>query len=910
MALSWNEIKERAIAFSKKWEDTTDENADAKPFLVDFFNIFGVSDRRVNSFEHRVTKRNGRNGYIDMLWKGNILIEMKSRGKDLDRAYQQATDYFDGLKEYDLPKYILVCDFHTFRLYDLEADKTFEFTLDQLYKRVNLFGFIAGYSSKVELKEQDPVNIKAAEAMAKLHDSLKEIGYDGHNLELYLVRLLFCLFADDSSIFNKNIFYEYVRNHSSEDGSNLASVINEIFEILNTPTDKRFKNISDELNAFPYVNGKLFEERLPLASFDSKMRNILLNCSTLDWGKISPAIFGSMFQGVMDADKRRNLGAHYTSERNILKLIKPLFLDELWAEFEKVKNNERQLKIFHQKISSLRFLDPACGCGNFLIVTYRELRLLELEALKALNGTQRVFNISDLVLCNVDQFAGIEYEEFPSQIAKVAMWLIDHQMNMLCSEEFGEYFVRLPLRKSANIIQGDALELDWNEVAPKEQLSYIIGNPPFVGARLMSKEQSAQIERVFDHIRGAGNLDYVTAWYAKAAQYIQGTRIKVAFVSTNSIVQGEQVGILWRVLLEKYNVHIHFAHRTFKWSNEAKGNAGVYCVIIGFANFDTDNKTIFEYEDITGEPHILRAKNINPYLVDAKNTLIENRSKPICDVPTIGIGNKPIDGGNYLFTKEEMEEFIELEPKSAQYFRPWYGAVEFIQQKPRYCLWLGDCSPSELRAMPHCMERVKNVRELRLASKSEGTRKIAETPTRFHVENMPESSYIIVPSVSSENRKYIPMGFMGSDSMASNLVLIIPEGTLYHFGVLTSAMHMAWTNAVCGRLESRFRYSAGIVYNNFPWVENITDKQREKIEQCAEAVLEARKQFPNSSLADLYDPLAMPPALMKAHQALDKAVDAAYRSAPFTSDSQRMEFLFDLYNKYNATLFDSKKKKK
>ncbi len=910
MALSWNEIKERAIAFSKKWEDTTDENADAKPFLIDFFNIFGVSDRRVNSFEHRVTKRNGRNGYIDMLWKGNILIEMKSRGKDLDRAYQQATDYFDGLKEYDLPKYILVCDFHTFRLYDLEADKTFEFTLDQLYKRVNLFGFIAGYSSKVELKEQDPVNIKAAEAMAKLHDSLKEIGYDGHDLELYLVRLLFCLFADDSSIFNKNIFYDYVRNHSAEDGSNLASAINELFEILNTPTDKRLKNISDELNAFPYVNGKLFEERLPLASFDSKMRKIVLECCALDWGKISPAIFGSMFQGVMDTDKRRNLGAHYTSEKNILKLIKPLFLDELWAEFEKVKNNERQLKIFHQKISSLRFLDPACGCGNFLIVTYRELRLLELEVLKALNGTQRVFNIADLVMCNVDQFAGIEYEEFPAQIAKVAMWLIDHQMNMLCSAEFGEYFVRLPLRKSANIIQGDALELDWNEVAPKEQLSYIIGNPPFVGARLMSKEQSAQIERVFDHIRGAGNLDYVTAWYAKAAQYIQGTRIKTAFVSTNSIVQGEQVGILWRVLLEKYNVHIHFAHRTFKWSNEAKGNAGVYCVIIGFANFDTDNKTIFEYEDITGEPHILRAKNINPYLVDAKNTLIENRSKPLCDVPTIGIGNKPIDGGNYLFTKEEMEEFIELEPKSAQYFRPWYGAVEFIQQKPRYCLWLGDCSPSELRSMPHCMERVKNVRELRLASKSEGTRKIAETPTRFHVENMPESSYIIVPSVSSENRKYIPMGFMGSDSMASNLVLIIPEGTLYHFGVLTSAMHMAWTKCVCGRLKSDFRYSAGIVYNNFPWVENITDKQREKIEQCAEAVLEARKMFPNSSLADLYDPLAMPPALMKAHQALDKAVDAAYRSAPFTSDSQRMEFLFDLYNKYNATLFDSKKKKK
>lgn len=909
MALSWNEIRERAIAFSKKWADATDENAEAKPFLIDFFNIFGVSDRRVNKFEYKVPKRSGGNGYIDMLWKGNILIEMKSRGKDLYKAYQQASEYFDGLKEYDLPKYILVCDFHRFKLEDIDNGKVYEFTLDELYKKVNLFGFIAGYSSKVELKEQDPVNLKAAEAMAKLHDKLKEIGYDGHNLELYLVRLLFCLFADDTTIFNKNIFYDYIRTHSSEDGANLASVINEVFEILNTPIEKRLKNISEELNAFPYVNGKLFEERLPLASFDSKMRSTLLNCSALDWGSISPAIFGSMFQGVMDRDKRRNLGAHYTSERNILKLISPLFLDELKAEFEKTKTNEKLLRALHHKISKMRFLDPACGCGNFLIVTYRELRLLELEILKALYGTQQVFNISDLILCNVNQFSGIEYEEFPAQITKVAMWLIDHQMNMLCSREFGEYFVRLPLRASANIVHGDALELDWNEVVPKEELSYIIGNPPFVGARLMTKEQSAQIERVFDNIRGAGNLDYVTAWYAKAAQYIQGTKIKVAFVSTNSIVQGEQVGILWNVLLNKYSVKIHFAHRTFKWSNEAKGNAGVYCVIIGFANYDTDTKTIFEYEDITGEPHILKVKNINPYLVDANNTLIENRTKPICNVPTIGIGNKPIDDGNYLFTKEEMEEFIKLEPKSEQYFRPWYGAVEFIQQKPRYCLWLGECSPSELRSMPHCMERVKNVREFRLASKSEGTRKIADSPTRFHVENMPESSYIVIPLHSSENRKYIPMGFLSPDNLCSNAVELLSNVSLYHFGILTSTMHMAWMRCICGRIKSDFRYSAGIVYNNFPWAENPTPKQIERIEQCAEAVLEARKMFPGASLADLYDPLAMPPALMKAHQALDKAVDAAYRSTPFTSDSQRMEFLFELYNKYNAQLFDAKKKK-
>lgn len=910
MALSWNEIKERAIAFSKKWEDTSDENADAKPFLVDFFNIFGISDRRVKSFEHRVTKLDGRNGYIDMLWRGNILIEMKSRGKNLDRAFKQATEYFAGLAEYDLPKYILVCDFNTFRLHDLDKEKSFEFPLKDLYKRVHLFGFIAGYNTKIELKEQDPVNLKAAEAMAKLHDKLKEIGYDGHSLELYLVRLLFCLFADDTTIFNKNIFYEYVRNHSSEDGANLASVINEIFEILNTPKEKRLKNIPDELNEFPYVNGKLFEERLPLASFDSKMRAILLNCCALDWGSISPSIFGSMFQGVMDSSKRRNLGAHYTSEKNILKLISPLFLDELKAEFERAKTNEKQLLALHKKISTMRFLDPACGCGNFLIVTYRELRLLELDILKALYGSQQTFNISDLILCNVDQFVGIECEEFPAQIAKVAMWLMDHQMNMLCSREFGEYFVRLPLRHAANIIHGDALELEWNEVIPQEELSYIIGNPPFVGARLMTKEQSKQIESVFDNIRGAGNLDYVTAWYAKAAKYIQNTRIKVAFVSTNSIVQGEQVGILWNILLNKYGVKIHFAHRTFKWSNEAKGRAAVYCVIIGFANFDTDNKTLFEYEDITGEPHILKARNINPYLVDAKNTLIENRTTPICDVPAIGIGNKPIDGGNYLFTKEEMEEFIRLEPRSEQYFRPWYGAVEFIQQKPRYCLWLGDCSPSELRSMPLCMERVKNVQAFRLASKSEGTCKIAETPTRFHVENMPESSYIIIPRVSSENRKYIPMGFLDPITLTSDSSVIIPNGNLYHFGVLTSAMHMAWTKCVCGRLKSDFRYSASIVYNNFPWPWNISDKRQERIEQCAEAVLEARKQFPNASLADLYDPLAMPPALMKAHQALDRAVDAAYRSAPFTTDTQRIEFLFDLYNQYNAELFNTKKKKR
>ena len=909
MALSWNEIRERAIAFSKKWADATDENAEAKPFLVDFFNVFGVSDRRVNKFEHKVPKRSGGNGYIDMLWKGNILIEMKSRGKDLDKAYQQASEYFDGLQEYDLPRYILVCDFHRFRLEDVDNGKVYEFTLDELYKKVNLFGFIAGYSSKVELKEQDPVNLKAAEMMAKLHDRLKEIGYDGHNLEVYLVRLLFCLFADDTTIFNKNIFYDYIRDHSSEDGSNLASVINEVFEILNTPVEKRLKNISEELNAFPYVNGKLFEERLPLASFDSKMRTILLNCSSLDWGTISPAIFGSMFQGVMDSSKRRNLGAHYTSEKNILKLISPLFLDDLKAEFEKAKTNEKQLRALHLKISKMRFLDPACGCGNFLIVTYRELRLLELEILKAIYGAQQSFNISDLILCNVNQFAGIEYEEFPAQITKVAMWLIDHQMNMLCSREFGEYFVRLPLRTSANIVHGDALEFDWNDVVPKDELSYIIGNPPFVGARQMSKLQSGQVATVFQNIKGVGNLDYVTAWYAKAAQFIQETSIKVAFVSTNSIVQGEQVGILWNVLLNKYGVKIHFAHRTFKWSNEAKGNAGVYCVIIGFAHYDADVKTIFEYEDISGEPHILRAKNINPYLVDSYDIMLSKRSAPICAAPKINYGSFALDDGNYTLSESDRDEIINECGNSEKLIRPFIGGQELLHSIKRYCLWLIDASPKEIKENRKILERVEAVRKWRSDSNRDNTRKLADTPTVFAEIRQPDTNYLAIPTTSSENRKYIPIALLSPDIVASNQLYIVPNVTLYHFGVLTSAMHMAWTKYVCGRLKSDFRYSSGIVYNNFPWAENPMPKQIERIEQCAKAVLEARDMYPNSSLADLYDPLAMPLALMKAHQALDKAVDAAYRSAPFASDSQRIEFLFELYNKYNAQLFNPKKKR-
>ncbi|MFR9554177.1 MAG: DNA methyltransferase, partial [Rikenellaceae bacterium] len=894
MALSWAEIKERAIQFSKKWEDAENEASEAKPFLIDFFNIFGVSNRRVTAFETHVKKLDQRDGFIDMLWKGKILVEMKSRGKNLDRAYTQAKDYFPGLKEYELPQFVLVCDFQTFHLYDLEYDKKYIFTLDKLYTKVNLFGFIAGYGSTVEIKEQDPVNIKAAESMGRLHDSLKMIGYEGHDLELYLVRLLFCMFADDTTIFNTNIFYDYIINHSSEDGSNLASVINEIFEVLNTPHDKRLKNISEELNAFPYVNGGLFKERLPLASYDTKMRNVVLECCLLDWGKISPAIFGSMFQSVMNPTERRNLGAHYTSETNILKLIKPLFLDDLQAEFERVKGNKKQLEVLHQKIASLKFLDPACGCGNFLVVTYREIRLLEIEILKATYGQNRAFNIGFIVLCDVDNYYGLEYEEFPAQIAQVALWLMDHQMNMKCSEEFGEYFARLPLKKSAQILHADALEQDWNDVIPSSELSYIIGNPPFIGSKLMSETQRAQVVREFDGVAGSGTLDYVSAWYAKAAKYIANTSIKVAFVSTNSIVQGEQVAILWGKLLNEYGVKINFAHRTFKWSNEARGKAAVYCVIIGFASFDTPHKFIFDYEDIRGEAHKLPAKNINAYLVDAPNILIGKRSKPLCDVPAMSFGNMPLDGGNLLFTDEEKIEFIAVEPKSEMFFKPLISAREFLNGQKRWCLWLVDAKPAELRSMPSVMKRIEAVKEMRLNSVDKGAQKLADTPTLFRDINNPDS-FIVIPAHSSENRKYIPMGFFNKDSIANNSCQTIPNGGLYHFGMLMSSMNMAWVKYVCGRLKSDYRYSKDIVYNNFPWAENPTEKQISKIEECAQAVLDARQVFEDSSLADLYDPITMPPALVKAHNALDRAVDAAYRSTPFTTATSRIEFLFDLY---------------
>lgn len=910
MALNWNEIKDRALKFSKEWADTSNEEADAKPFLVELFNVFGISSKRVSTFEHRVKKLDDKDGYIDLLWKGTILIEMKSRGKNLDKAYQQAKEYTNGLKQHELPKYILISDFENFRLYDLDEDKTVEFKLNDLVNNVQHFGYILGYQKKV-YKEQDPANIKAAELMGKLHDRLEEIGYTGHPLEVYLVRILFLLFAEDTTIFNKQQFQEYLEQRTAEDGSDLAAKLQELFQVLNTPKENRFKNLDEQLADFPYVNGKLFEENLPTASFDTKMRQALLDCCYIDWSKISPAIFGSMFQSVMNPKERRNLGAHYTSETNILKLIKPLFLDDFWKEFESIKDNKNKLPEFHKKLSTLKFLDPACGCGNFLVITYRELRLLELEVIRALNKAgQRFLDVSQVLWIDVDQFNGIEYEEFPAQIAQVAMWLIDHQMNMQVSNEFGQYFVRLPLKKSAKIVHGNALRTDWESLVSKNELSYIIGNPPFLGKKEQNVNQKSDMEFVFSGIKGSGVLDYVTAWYLKAAQLIQNTKIKVGFVSTNSISQGEQVGILWQILFNQYQIKIHFAHQTFSWSNEAKGNAGVHVVIVGFANFDTNEKRIFEYENIKGEAHEIKAKNINPFLVEGKDITVENRKSPISNVPKIVYGSFPLDDGNYTLSEEERKEIVSENQSSEKLIKPFIGGQELLHSEKRYCLWLADAEPNEIKGNSKIKERVEAVKKWRSSSNRPTTTKLADTPTLFAEVRQPKTNYLAFPTLSSENRKYIPIAFLSPNIIASNQLYVLPNATLFHFGILTSTMHMTWIKSVCGRLESRYRYSASIVYNNYPFPEKPTDKQIKAIEEKAQAVLDTRASSPNRSLAELYDPLTMPKELIKAHNELDKAVDLAYRSQAFTSEANRMEFLFELYEKYTADLFTKEKVKK
>lgn len=908
MALSWNEIKDRALKFTQEWEGETKERAEKDTFWNQFFHIFGISRRRLATFEEPVKKLNNKQGFIDLFWKGTLLVEQKSKGKSLDAAFDQATDYFYGIKEHELPKYVLVSDFERFRLYDLEEKTNHEFDLKNLHKNIKLFGFIAGYQKKT-FKEEDPVNIKAAELMGQLHDQLEESGYTGHALEVYLVRLLFALFADDTGIFEKDLFKDFIEIKTNEDGSDLGAMLAQFFQVLNTPVEKRLKNLDEQLNAFPYVNGKLFEEPLPISAFNSQMRQILLKCCSLDWGLISPAIFGSMFQSVMKPEERRNLGAHYTSEKNILKLIKPLFLDELWAEFEKRKRNKKQLNEFHEKLGSLKFLDPACGCGNFLIITYRELRLLELEVLKVLYGKQMAIGIDAILKVNVDQFYGIEYDEFPARIAEVALWLMDHQMNLRVSEAFGLYYARLPLKKSATIVHGNALRIDWETVVPKTELSFILGNPPFIGHQWRSKEQMEDMDLVFGKGSTTGRLDYVAAWYYLAARYIKYTSIVSAFVSTNSVCQGEQVPILWHKLLIEFKIHIHFAHQTFEWGNEAKANAKVHVVIVGFGADNLKSKLLYEYDSVKSDPVERQVPNINGYLVPGANIFITSRGKPIHSNPTLFKGSQPTDGGYLIFEPDEMKEFIKQEPNSKKWFREYIGGAELMRGTTRYCLWLKDCPPNELKAMPKVLEQLKKVAEARLNSSTASVREYAKYPSLFTQDRQPTSDYLAMPRVSSGRRTFIPISYLTSDTIAHEKLLIIPDADLFLFGILTSLNHNIWTKKLSGRLKSDISYSPA-VYNNFPWPKDPSTKHKKSVEEKAQKVLDVRAQFPDSSLADLYDPLTMPPALVKAHQELDRAVDLCYRPQAFPNETARIEYLFELYNEYTAPLMKVEKKKK
>jgi len=853
-----------------------------------------------------------------------LLVEHKSRGKDLERAKGQAFDYFSGLKDRDLPRYVIVSDFAHIRLYDLEPDEEAhdklplfargrspepegdskhvkEFPLSELPQRIDLFGFLSGYETR-SFGNEDPVNVKAAEKLGALHDLLNASGYSGHELEVFLVRVLFCLFADYTGIFERGAFRQLIEQRTAEDGSDLGLWLAKLFDVLDRSQERRSKALDEQLAAFPHVNGKLFVEQVASPDFDSKMRDTLFTCLVLDWSRINPSIFGSMFQSIMDKGKRRNLGAHYTSETNILKVLRPLFLDALRAEFEQVRGSPRRLPEFHAKLAGIRIMDPACGCGNFLVIAYRELRLLEIDVLRELLKRERNLNLDilSLVRLDVDQFYGIEAEEWPAQIAQVALWLMDHLMNLAVSTEFGHYFARLPLRKAPIIAHSNALRMDWRSVVAPQALSYIVGNPPFVGHQWRSPEQVADMAGIWGPTGRYRRLDYVSCWFRKAAEFMaENSKITAALVATNSIAQGEQVGTLWEDLLRR-GIRIHFAHRTFQWESEARGKAAVHCVIIGFGLAEPASKVIFDYATPKSEPQAIVAKNINPYLVDGPTVLLPSRTDPPAGIPQIKKGSQPTDGGNLILNDEARRALLADEPGASKWLRPYMGGDELIAGTHRWCLWLKEASPTDLKALPAVRARMALVRKARAASPTLSVRNFASHPALFTQDRQPAKAYIAVPEVSSENRRFIPIDFLGQKVIASSKLQIVVDGNLYHFGILNSTMHMAWVRAVAGRLESRLSYAPS-VYNNFPWPDP-APKQEGMIRAAGQSILDARASFPATSLADLYDVVTMPSILVKAHAALDRAVDAAYGRKSFANEAERIAFLFERYQALSAPL--------
>ena len=910
--LSWEIIRQRAKEFAADWSDASYEKGETQSFYNDFFAIFGVKRRAVASYEKRVgTLDKSRHGFIDLFWPGMLLVEQKSAGLLGDKALAQALDYVDWLKENERPRYVLTCDFQRWRLIDLEIGRETRFTLSQLHNYIELFDFILGRQRT--FVTQADVNIQAAELMGRLHDALKAGGYAGHDLERLLVRLLFCLFADDTGIFEpKDIFLQLIENDTKEDGSDVGRVLIELFDVLDT--EVRQKGTPAELDAFPYINGELFAGSVRTPRFDKTMREMLLDAARFDWRKVSPAIFGSLFQSVMSAKERREKGAHYTSEVNILRVIRPLFLDELESELAGIKarrtGREAALQNFQHKLARLNFLDPACGCGNFLVIAYREIRRLELECLEAMYpkatsgvniGTrQGVLDPSLLSLVDVNQFHGIEFEEWPARIAEVAMWMADHIANIELAAAFSVPFVRIPLKKSANIKHGDALELDWGSVCPREKCSYVMGNPPFVGAKFQSPEQRAQVRRIAALPGSGGTLDYVAAWFLKAVAFAGASQIRVAFVATNSICQGEQVAQLWPLIF-RAGWEIAFAHRSFVWNSEARGKAHVHCVIVGLTHGDVvpAEKRLFSYADGKGEPKESRHSWLTAYLFEARSEVtrrlvVSEEPRPINGATTLIIGSKPIDDGNFIFTPSEMRAFAEAHPETQKFFRPFIGAEEFINGSSRFIISLHDATPAELHASKPLLQIVERVKSFRLSSKSLPTIKLADTPTIYHVNVLPSQTFLLIPRVSSERRDYTPIGWLEPPTVPSDAALVLPTAKIWDFAILTSAMHMAWLRQIGGRLKSDYRYSIGLVYNTFPWPA-ATEAQREKVAALAQAVLDARANHPTANLAQLYDPLTMPADLRAAHAALDRAVDRLYRPEPFSGDADRVALLFTRY---------------
>lgn len=917
--------QQAARNFAAYWKDKGYEKGESQPFWLSLLrDVYGVEHpEQFIQFEEQVHLDH--TSFIDgTIPATHVLIEQKGLGKDLNKPIKQSDgallNPFEQAKRYILelpvsqhPRWVVTCNFSTFYVYDMERPRGEPeiIELANLEKEYYRLQFLVDAGNE-HLKREMEVSIAAGEIVGLLYDAFykqyanPESEHSLKSLNKLCVRLVFCLYAEDAGIFGHHgMFHDYLAAFNTRE---LRKALIDLFRVLDTKLQDRdpyLKDDNPELAAFPYVNGGLFsDENIEIPPFTDEIRDLLLvkASENFNWSEISPTIFGAVFESTLNPETRRSGGMHYTSIENIHKVIDPLFLDELKAELDEICANpvERtrtaKLRVFQRKLASFTFLDPACGSGNFLTETYLSLRRLENKILvKLSHGQVTMYSASESpIQVSISQFYGIEINDFAVTVAKTALWIAESQMMKETEKILLVPLEFLPLKTNAFIVEGNALRVDWESVVPKSKLNYIMGNPPFVGARLMGKEQKADVNTIFPGWKNAGNLDYVCCWYKKASDMMQGTSVRSALVSTNSVVQGESVANLWKPLFDA-GVHIDFAYRTFRWDSEAKIKAHVHCVIIGFSVAASSTpKKLFD-----GDRYQV-ANNINGYLLDGENVFVESRSKPICNVPEIGMGNQPIDNGQYLFEKEDMEAFIKKEPSAAAYFYPWYGAKEFISQKPRYCLWLGECSPAQLKQMPYCLERVRAVKEYRESSTRASTVKMAMKPTRFQTENMPKGNYIVIPEVSSEKRRYIPIGFFPPEVLCSNLVKIIPNTTLYHFGMLTSNVHMAWVRAVCGRLKSDYRYSKDIVYNNFPWPAP-TEQQKAKIEQTAQAILDARALYPDSSLADLYDELTMPPELRKAHQANDRAVMDAYGftkgTAARTSESACVTELMKLYPK-------------